>query len=93
VSAIVAEQMAAGAAERAGAQVGIGITGIAGPGGGSAAKPVGTVFIAAVTPEGKASRQYRMHGTRQSIRERSAHAALDLARRRILNLPLEPSLD
>lgn len=92
VSAIVAEQMAAGAAGRAGAQAGIGITGIAGPDGGSAAKPVGTVFIAAVTPEGKSVRQYRFHGTREMIRERSAQAALDLLRRRILGLPEEPSL-
>ena len=92
VSPEVAEQMAAGAAKRAGAQVGVGITGIAGPDGGSAEKPVGTVFIAASDPAGRALRRPRMIGSRASIRERSVQSALDLVRRRLLGLPLEPAL-
>jgi len=93
VSAIVAEQMAAGAAARAGAGVGAGITGIAGPDGGTTQKPVGTVFIAAVTPAGKASRQLRLHGPRDTIRQRSVQAAFDMVRRLTLGLPVDPKLE
>jgi len=92
VSAEVAEQMAAGATQRAGVEVGVGITGIAGPDGGSAEKPVGTVFIAVADPAGHALRRPRMVGSRAAIRERSVQSALDLVRRRVLGLPTEPSL-
>jgi PncC family amidohydrolase len=91
-SAVVAEQMAAGAAERARAHVGIGITGIAGPGGGTAQKPVGTVCIAAATPAGNASRAFRFHGPRDTIRQRSTQAAFDMVRRLVLGLPVDASL-
>jgi nicotinamide-nucleotide amidase len=93
VSAPVAEQMARGARERAGTEVGVGITGIAGPGGGSDEKPVGTVFIALSTPEGEVVRDYRILSTRIAVRERSAQQALDLVRRRLLGVSLDPSLD
>jgi nicotinamide-nucleotide amidase len=93
VSAPVAEQMAVGAARRAGVEVGVGITGIAGPEGGSEEKPVGTVFIAAAMPRGVVSRSLKLMGTRYAIRERSAQAALDLVRRQIRGLPLEPRLE
>lgn len=92
VSQTVAEQMAAGAAARAGVQVGAGITGIAGPDGGTAQKPVGTVFIAAATPAGNASRSLRLHGPRDTIRQRSVQAAFDLVRRLALGLPIDPGL-
>ncbi len=92
VSAVVAEQMARGAAERAGVEAGVGITGIAGPEGGSAEKPVGTVFIAVHTPGGTAVRPYRFVGTRNTIRERAAQTALDLLRRHLKGLPLDPRL-
>jgi nicotinamide-nucleotide amidase len=92
VSAPVAEQMAAGAAERSAVAVGVGITGIAGPGGGTAEKPVGTVWIAARTPDGAASRALALAGTRATIRERAAQAALDLVRRRLQGRPVEPKL-
>jgi nicotinamide-nucleotide amidase len=92
VSAAVAEQMAAGAAARAGAQVGAGITGIAGPEGGTPQKPVGTVCIAAVTPAGGASRTFRFHGPRDTIRQRSVQAAFDMVRRLTLGLPVDPGL-
>jgi nicotinamide-nucleotide amidase len=93
VSAPVAEQMARGARTRASAEVGVGITGIAGPDGGTAKKPVGTVFIAISTPDGEAVRDYKIMSTRVAVRERSVQQALDLVRRRLLGLPLDPRLD
>jgi nicotinamide-nucleotide amidase len=92
VSAPVAEQMAEGARKRAGVEVGVGITGIAGPDGGSEEKPVGTVFIGVATPRGVASRRYLFYGTRATIRERSVQTALDLVRRQLRGLPLEARL-
>jgi nicotinamide-nucleotide amidase len=92
VSAAVAAQMAAGARARAGVEVGIGITGIAGPDGGSEEKPVGTVLIAVASPQGDAARKYHFVGTRNTIRERAAQAALDLARRHLRGLPIEARL-
>lgn len=92
VSAAIAEQMARGACRVAGAQVGVGITGIAGPDGGTKEKPVGTVFIAVVSPEGETIRPYRFHGSRTVVRERSVQLALDLVRRRLLGLSPEPKL-
>jgi len=93
VSAPVAEQMAAGAAARAGVEVGAGITGIAGPEGGSEAKPVGLVFVAVASPRGGALRKIQFNGTRATIRERAAQAALDLIRRHLRGLPVEPRLE
>lgn len=92
VSTPVAEQMAAGACHRARVEVGVGITGIAGPEGGTAEKPVGTVFIAVASPRGVASRPYRFTGSRFLIRERAAQSALDLMRRHLAGLPLEATL-
>ena len=93
VSAPVAEQMAHGARHRAGVELGVAITGVAGPEGGSDEKPVGTVFVALSTPEGEVVRRFQQTGSRATIRERSVQYALDLARRRLLGLPLEPQLD
>jgi nicotinamide-nucleotide amidase len=93
VSAPVAEQLARGARERAGVEVGVGITGIAGPDGGSEEKPVGTVFIAVATPRGDAVRRFRFIGTRRAIRERAAQTALDLVRRELAGLPLDAKLE
>ncbi|HTO91504.1 MAG TPA: competence/damage-inducible protein A [Candidatus Sulfotelmatobacter sp.] len=93
VSAPIAEQMARGARERAGVEVGIGITGIAGPDGGSEEKPVGLVFIAVSSPLGEAVRRFQFAGTRSTIRERSAQAALDLVRRQLQSQPLEAKLE
>ena len=93
VSAAVAEQMAAGARERANVEVGVGITGVAGPDGGSENKPVGTVYIALVTPLGTVSRVHRLLGSRATVRERAAQTALDMLRRHLLEIPVDPSLD
>ena len=92
VSAAIAEQMARGACRVAGVPVGVGITGIAGPDGGTPEKPVGTVFIAVVSPDGETVRPYRFMGSRVVVRERSVQLALDLVRRRLLGLPPEPKL-
>ena len=93
VSAAIAEQMAEGARKRAGVEVGAGITGVAGPDGGSEQKPVGLVFIAIASPRGVAARRVQMPGTRSTIRERSVQVALDLLRRQLQGLPLEAKLD
>lgn len=93
VSAPVAEQMAAGARRAAGVEAGVGITGVAGPSGGSDEKPVGTVFIAVASPLGAAVRNYRFFGPRDAVRERSAQTALDLVRRQLQGLPLDPRLE
>jgi len=93
VSEPVAQQMARGARERAGVEAGVSITGVAGPEGGSAAKPVGTVFIAVDTPDGAAVRRFVLSGTRRTVRERSAQTALDLLRRQVAGLPLDLKLD
>ena len=93
VSAAVAEAMAVGARRTAGVDIAVGITGIAGPDGGSNEKPVGLVFIAVADEKGSAVRKLRFTGTRAAIRERSAQAALDMTRRRLLGLSLEPVLE
>jgi nicotinamide-nucleotide amidase len=80
VSETVVRQMASGARARIDAAIGIGITGIAGPAGGTPEKPVGTVWIAAdVTGESR-SRLLKLWGDREEIRRRSAQASLDLVR-------------
>jgi len=81
VSESVAEAMADGVRERAGASLGIGVTGIAGPGGGTEAKPVGTVVIAVTTAEGRMVQTFRFPVGRTRVRQCAAQMALDLARR------------
>lgn len=83
VSAEVAEAMAEGIRRRAGATLGVGITGVAGPDGGSEAKPVGTVYIALADAAQSAARKFLFPGDRQFIRQLSVQAALDMIRRRI----------
>jgi nicotinamide-nucleotide amidase len=83
VSEEVVLKMATGACTRFGADVGIAITGIAGPGGGTPEKPVGLVWIAVAAPEAKA-RRFQMIGDRAEIRERAAQAALEMVRRTFL---------
>jgi nicotinamide-nucleotide amidase len=80
VSEEVALQMAAGVRERTGADVGVSVTGIAGPGGGTAEKPVGLVWIAIHGSDAKA-RRFHVVGDRAEIRQRAAQAALEMVRR------------
>ena len=93
VSEAVALQMARGAAERAGVDFGVGITGIAGPDGGTTDKPVGTVFVAIHDSAGTVARLLKMTGSRAAIRERATQTALDMVRRRLEGLALEGRLD
>lgn len=81
VSEPVAQAMAEGVRSRAGVDVGVGVTGVAGPGGGSAEKPVGTVAIAAVAPSAARSRMFRFHGEREHVKFQASQAALDMVRR------------
>jgi nicotinamide-nucleotide amidase len=78
VSEAVARQMAVGVAKALGAEAGIGITGVAGPGGGTDEKPVGTVWYAAAAQGRVVAQVQRFAGDREGIRERSAQAALFL---------------
>lgn len=84
VSAPVAEAMAQGIRERAGTDFGLAITGIAGPGGGTEEKPVGTVFIAISSEAGTESKKLKFPGDRHLIRWRASQAALELLRRRLI---------
>ncbi len=78
VSAEVAVAMASGVRERLGADVGVGITGIAGPGGGSAGKPVGTVHVCVQSPQRSVSRELHVPGDRAGVRERTVRIVLQL---------------
>jgi nicotinamide-nucleotide amidase len=81
VSEPVAVAMAEGARKVAGVEVGIGVTGIAGPGGGSPAKPVGTVAVAIAVPGETRSKTFRFVGDREQVKYQASQAALDMARR------------
>jgi nicotinamide-nucleotide amidase len=82
VSAEVAEALSRGAVERFGASFGIGITGIAGPDGGTEEKPVGTVWFSVLERDGQAlTRSTRLPGNRSDVRDRSTTVALHLLRR------------
>ena len=84
VSAETAEQMAAGVAKALGADIGVGITGIAGPGGGTEDKPAGLVYIS-VWYDGKFfTRKTNSSFGRDRVRMQAASTALDLIRRHIL---------
>jgi nicotinamide-nucleotide amidase len=83
VSRPVARALAEGIRRRTGASIGIGITGIAGPGGGSAEKPVGLVFIALADERGTQVREFRFPGDRERIRHWATQAALEIIRRRV----------
>ena len=78
VSAQVAVAMAEGARRSLGCDFAVSVTGVAGPGGGTAAKPVGLTYVAAAGPDGHEVRRHQWSGDRASNKERSAIAALEL---------------
>ncbi len=84
VSPDVAQALAEGARRRFGATYGIGITGVAGPDGGTTKKPVGLVYIAVAYPEGCEVEKANFIGSRQVVRTRSAQTALNMLRLRVL---------
>jgi nicotinamide-nucleotide amidase len=82
VSAEVAQALAAGARARLGADIGVGITGIAGPGGGTEEKPVGLVWLSVITADGDPlTRSVNLPGSRADIRDRTTTVAMHLIRR------------
>ena len=108
VSEPVALQMARGVRLRLGTEIGVAITGVAGPDGGTAEKPVGTVWMAVDVAEGRPpvprpdgwppitphakARVFHFIGDRSEIRHRAAQAALDMIRRTVRDLPKLPEI-
>lgn len=84
VSREVAEAMAAGIRQNAATGLGLAVTGIAGPDGGSSEKPVGLVYIALAASDGVQVVEHRFLGDRSQVRQRSAQAALDMVRKYLI---------
>src|SRR5471030_1884375 len=87
VSEPVAQAMAEGIRSRAGTSVGVGITGIAGPGGGTTDKPVGTVAIAVAIDGETRVRTFQFVGGRDMVKFQAAQSALNMTRLMVLRLP------
>jgi nicotinamide-nucleotide amidase len=81
VSAPVAQALAEGICRRCRASYGLGITGVAGPGGGTAEKPVGLVYLALAGPQVTEVQEKRYWGEREIVRWQAAQTALDMLRR------------
>ncbi len=93
VSEETAAEMAVGAREATGADIGVSITGIAGPAGGTPDKPVGTVCFGLATPAGNIQQTHRFSGNRPLVQAKAATMGLDLVRRFLLGLlpaPVSP---
>ncbi len=80
VSEEVALAMASGIRKAASADIGIAVTGIAGPTGGSCEKPIGLVYVAISGPDGEYARKFNFKGSRSGIKEKAAVAALEMIR-------------
>jgi len=79
VSETCAQAMADGARRACQADIGLSVTGIAGPGGATPTKPIGLVFIGIATSKGVSAKKFLFSGDRASIRQQAADAALQLA--------------
>jgi nicotinamide-nucleotide amidase len=88
VSEPVARQMAEGARNCAGADIGLATTGVAGPDGGSPEKPVGTLWLALADGAGTIAHRYQLMTDRARNKELASQLALDWIRRRLLGLPI-----
>ena len=88
VSGPVAKAMAEGIRSGSGADVGLSVTGIAGPGGGTRSKPVGLVYVGLSVPRHSLTKAFRFHGDRKTVKLRASQAALDVLRRWLFNLPV-----
>jgi nicotinamide-nucleotide amidase len=86
VSEAVAQAMAEGIRSRAGTNVGVGITGIAGPGGGTPEKPVGTVAVAVAVDDELRVRTFQFVGGREMVKFQAAQSALNMTRLMLLKL-------
>ena len=86
VSARVAEAMAVAAQTRGGVEYGVGVTGIAGPGGGTPEKSVGTVYVALASPEEVQTKKLMISGDRAQVKWQASQVALDLLRRCLLRV-------
>jgi nicotinamide-nucleotide amidase len=85
VSGEVAESLADGARSRLNADVGVGVTGVAGPGGGTAEKLVGLVWLSVATPDGRhLTRSVNLPGARADVRDRATTVAMHLIRRALV---------
>lgn len=87
VSREVVLEMARGARAALGADIAVSVSGVAGPGGGSPEKPVGTTWIGLVTPEGEQAEVFYWKGNRRENKEQSADAALKMAIEYLEKLP------
>ena len=88
VSEVVAKKMAQNIRSKFNADYGIGVTGIAGPSGGSATKPVGLVYIALASKHRIVCQKKKFFGNRSEIQSRAANHALDLLRLQLLKLKI-----
>lgn len=84
VSSQVAAEMAAGVRQRLGTDIGVSVTGIAGPGGATAEKPVGLVYVGIADKNGVQTKELRLWGSRERIRKVTVLNALDTVRQRII---------
>jgi len=84
VSSEVAAAMAQGIRQAGRTDLGLAVTGIAGPGGGTETKPVGLVFTALASPQGVKTAEHRFLGDRQQVRFRASQRALDMVRRHLI---------
>ena len=89
VSEQVARAMAQGIRTKSKADVGLSVTGIAGPGGGTEDKPVGLVYVGLATAKKSFTKEFRFHGERETIKLRSSQGALDVLRRWLCHASLD----
>jgi nicotinamide-nucleotide amidase len=85
VSSEVAAAMAQGIRQSARAGLGLAVTGIAGPGGGTEIKPAGLVYLALASPQGVKTAEHRFLGNREQVRIRASQMALDMVRRYLIS--------